>query len=226
MGVGTRGTAAIVDIDGTLVDSNYQHALAWFRAFRRHGVTCELWRLHRLIGMGGDQLVEAAAGAEVERVHGNGIRAAERTIFAGMIDEITVLPGARRLLEELSRRARAVVLSSSAKPEEADHYIRLLDARELLDDWTTSEDVEATKPAPDLVEVALAKAGGGPAVMIGDSTWDCIAAARAGVPTVALLTGGFGREELWEAGAIGVHSFLAEAIDQISAPGLLDGAPA
>lgn len=223
----SRGeTAAIVDIDGTLVDSNYQHAVAWFRAFRRHGVTCEVWRLHRLIGMGGDQLVEAAAGSEVERTLGDEIREAEAAAFAEMIGEVTPLPDARRLLEELSRRSRGLVLSSSAKPDDADHYVDLLDARGLVDGWTTSEDVDATKPAPDLVEVALARAGGGPAVMIGDSTWDCIAAARAGLPTVALLTGGFGRDELREAGAVAVHSSLAEAIGHLDAPGFLGDGPA
>ena len=220
----SRGdAAAIVDIDGTLVDSNYQHALAWFRAFRSHGVTCEVWRLHRLIGMGGDQVVEAAAGAEVERTLGDEIRDAEASAFAEMIDEVTALPDARRLLEELARRSRAVVLSSSAKPGDADHYIDLLDARALIDGWTTSEDVEVTKPAPDLVEVALSKAGEGPAVMIGDSTWDCIAAARAGLPTVALLTGGFGRDELREAGAVAVHASLAEAIEHLGEHGLPGG---
>jgi HAD superfamily hydrolase (TIGR01509 family) len=204
-------TAALVDIDGTLVDSNYQHALAWFRAMRRFGVTCEVRVLHHLIGMGGDQLVTAAAGEEVERRHGDELRAAEAALFREVIDEVTPLPGARLLLETLAARARAVVLSSSAKPDEAEHYIDLLDARDLVDGWTTSEDVDATKPEPDLIEAGLARAGGGPALMVGDSTWDCRAAARAGVPTVAVLTGGYAREELREAGAVAVFDTPEEA---------------
>jgi HAD superfamily hydrolase (TIGR01509 family) len=218
-GRGTR--AALVDIDGTLVDSNHQHAIAWFRAMRRHGVTCEIRVLHHLIGMGGDQLVTAAAGQEVERRHGDAIREAEKAIFREMMGEVVPLPDARRLLEELATRARAVVLSSSAKPDEAEHYVDLLDARDLVDGWTTSEDVEATKPAPDLIEAGLAKAGGRPALMIGDSTWDCRAAARAGVPTVTVLTGGYCRDELREAGAAAVFDTLAEAIAGIAERDLL-----
>jgi HAD superfamily hydrolase (TIGR01509 family) len=219
-GPGRSARAALVDIDGTLVDSNYQHALAWFRALGRHGVTCEVRVLHHLIGMGGDQLVTAAAGEEVERLHGDALRAAEAAIFHEVIDEVTALPGARRLLETLAERARAVVLSSSAKPDEAEHYIDLLDARDLVDGWTTSEDVDATKPAPDLIHAGLERAGGGPALMVGDSTWDCRAAARAGVPTVAVLTGGYCREELLEAGAVAVLDTPGDAADAFAKEGL------
>jgi HAD superfamily hydrolase (TIGR01509 family) len=212
---------ALVDIDGTLVDSNYQHALAWFRALRRHDVTCEVRVLHHLIGMGGDQIVTTVAGEEIERRHGDAIREAEAALFREMIDEVVPLPGARRLLEVLAERARAVVLSSSAKPDEAEHYVDLLDVRDLVDGWTTAEDVDATKPEPDLIEAGLAKAGGGPALMIGDSTWDCRAAARAGVPTVTVLTGGYCREELLGAGAVAVFGTIAEAIDGIAERDLL-----
>jgi HAD superfamily hydrolase (TIGR01509 family) len=207
--------AAHVDIEGTSVLSNYQHALAWFRALRRHGVTCEVRVLHHLVGMGGDQLVAAAAGEDVERRHGDELREAEKAIFREVMDEVPPLPGARRLLETLAEHARAVVLSSSAKPEEAEHYVDLLDARDLVDGWTTSEDVDATKPAPDLIQAGLELAGGGPAVMIGDSTWDCRAAARAGLPTVAVLSGGYCREELLEAGAAVVFDTPADAAEGI-----------
>jgi HAD superfamily hydrolase (TIGR01509 family) len=220
-GPGRGATAALVDIDGTLVDSNYQHALAWYRALRRHRVTCEVRVLHHLIGMGGDQIVTTVAGEEIERRDGDAIREAEKEAFREMIDEIVPLPDARRLLETLAGRARAVVLSSSAKPDEAERYIDLLDARALIDGWTTAEDVDATKPAPDLVEAALEKAGGGPAIMIGDSTWDCRAAARAGLSTVTVLTGGYCREELLGAGAVAVFDTLADAIDGIADRDLL-----
>jgi HAD superfamily hydrolase (TIGR01549 family) len=206
---------ALVDIDGTLVDSNYQHALAWFRALRGHDVTCEVRVLHHMVGMGGDQLVVAAAGEDVERLHGDALREAEKAIFREVMDEVPPLPGARRLLETLAEHARAVVLSSSAKPEEAEHYIDLLGARDLVDGWTTSEDVEATKPEPDLIQAARTEAGGGPALMVGDSTWDVRAAARADVPTVTVLSGGYCRAELMEAGAIAVFDTPAEAADGI-----------
>jgi HAD superfamily hydrolase (TIGR01509 family) len=202
--------AAILDVDGTLVDTNYQHALAWYRAFRQHGIVLPIWRIHRHIGMGGDQLVEALAGPRVEEQQGDAVRAAEATLYLALIEEVEPLEGARELLRDLKLRGHAVVLASSAKSTEVDHYLDLLDARELADGWTTSADVEATKPEPDLVAAAVEKAGGGAAVMIGDSTWDCEAARRAGLETVAVLTGGFSEQELRDAGAKAVLGSIEE----------------
>jgi HAD superfamily hydrolase (TIGR01509 family) len=203
--------AAILDIDGTLVDSNYQHALAWYRALRQHGHVLPIWRIHRHIGMGGDQLVAALCGDEVEREQGDDIRTAEKALYLALIDEVEPLHGARALMEDLKRRGRRVVLASSAKPEEIEHYLDLLDARGLADAWTSSGDVERTKPAPDLVEAAIERIGGGPAVMVGDSTWDCKAAKAAGVPSIGVLTGGFSVEELEQAGA----QVVFESIDEL-----------
>jgi HAD superfamily hydrolase (TIGR01549 family) len=203
-------TAAILDVDGTLVDTNYHHAIAWYRAFRRNGVTAEIWRVHRHIGMGGDQLVGAVAGADVEERGGDEIREAEGEIYMGMVDEVEAFEGARELILELREVTDAVVLASSAKEHEVDYYIDLLEARDLATDWTTSADVEATKPQPDLVHAAMDKAGTDSALMIGDTSWDCEAAGRAGIPVVAVMTGGFGAAELREAGAVAVFSGLAE----------------
>jgi HAD superfamily hydrolase (TIGR01509 family) len=201
------GPAAILDVDGTLVDSNYQHTLAWYRAFRQHGHVLPVWQVHRHIGMGGDQLVASLCGDQVEEDEGDDIRAAEKALYLAMIEEVEPLEGARDLIVELKRIDRPVVLASSAEAEEVEHYLDLLDARGLADAWTSSGDVEATKPEPDLVEAALERVGGGAAVMIGDSPWDCRAAARAGVETLAVLTGGFSEQELIEAGASAVfHS--------------------
>jgi HAD superfamily hydrolase (TIGR01509 family) len=200
-------TSAILDIDGTLVDTNYHHAIAWYRAFRQHGHLLPIWRIHRHIGMGGDQLVTALLSAEVEEQEGDDIRAAEKALYLAMIEEVAPLRGARALIQDLKDRGHAVVLASSAKAVEVDHYLDVLDARGLADGWTTSADVEATKPEPDLVLAALEKAGDGPAVMVGDSVWDCEAAGRAGVETIAVLTGGFSEAELKDAGAAAVfHS--------------------
>jgi HAD superfamily hydrolase (TIGR01549 family) len=200
-GGGDALPAAILDIDGTLVDTNYHHALAWYRAFRALDVTLPLYRIHRHIGMGGDQLVAALAGDDFEREHGDDVRAREGELYMALIDEVRPLAGAQALLRELTERGHALVLASSAKEQEVDHYLDLLDARELADGWTTSADVEQTKPEPDLVAAAVEKAGGGPAVMLGDSTWDCEAAKRAGIPTIGVLTGGFSDQELYAAGA-------------------------
>jgi HAD superfamily hydrolase (TIGR01509 family) len=200
--------AAILDVDGTLVDTNYQHAIAWYRAFRAHDVTLPLYRVHRHIGMGSDQLVEALAGAEFDREHGDAVREAEGELYIQLIGEVRPLAGARELLEDLKERGHALVLASSAKRHEVEHYLDLLDARELADAWTTSADVEQTKPEPDLVAAAVARAGGGAAVMLGDSTWDCEAARRAGVATIGVLTGGFSDQELLAAGAVCVFEQL------------------
>jgi HAD superfamily hydrolase (TIGR01549 family) len=196
--------AAILDVDGTLVDTNYHHALAWYRAFRRHDVSPAIWRIHRHIGMGGDQLVAAIAGDEVERELGDAIRDAEKELYQELIDEVRPFEGARDLMEDLRARGHTIVLASSAKEDEVEHYIELLDARDLADSWTTSADVSATKPEPDLVAAAMQKAGELSAVMVGDTTWDIEAAARADVKTIAVLTGGFGEQELIDAGAVAV----------------------
>jgi HAD superfamily hydrolase (TIGR01509 family) len=207
--------AAILDIDGTLVDSNYQHALAWYRAFREHGHILPIWRIHRHIGMGGDQLIEALCGAEAEERDGDAIRAAEGRHYFAMIEEVEPLEGARDLIVDLKESGHRVVLASSAKPQEVDHYLDLLDARDLADDWTSAGDVERTKPAPDLVQTAIEKIGGGPAVMVGDSPWDCKAARAAGVQTIAVLTGGFSEAELRAAGAIAVFGSIVELRERL-----------
>jgi HAD superfamily hydrolase (TIGR01509 family) len=214
---GPSRPAAILDIDGTLVDTNYHHAIAWYRAFRRHGITLPLFRIHRHIGMGGDQLVGALAGERWDAEHGDDVRETEGELYMELIDEVRPLEGARELLEALHERGHALVLASSAKPHEVDHYLDLLQARELADGWTTSGDVENTKPEPDLVAAAVEKAGGGPAVMLGDSTWDCKAAERAGVPTIGILTGGFSEQDLRDAGAVCVVTELRTLLDDLDA---------
>src|SRR3954469_19844989 len=214
-GAGSK-PAAILDVDGTLVDTNYQHALAWYRAFRQHGVVLPVWRIHRHIGMGGDQLVSSLVGEAFDEEHGDDVRTAEKALYMSLIVEVQPLEGARELITGLREGGHPVVLASSAKPDELDHYIDLLDARNLVDGWTDSGDVERTKPEPDLVAAAIEKAGGGPAVMVGDSTWDCEAAKRAGVPTIAVLTGGFSARELREAGAACVFETLPELLDRFA----------
>jgi HAD superfamily hydrolase (TIGR01509 family) len=203
--------AAILDIDGTLVDTNYHHAVAWYRAFRQTGVTLPIWRIHRSMGMGGDHLVKSLTSEAFDEKHGDDVRAAEKVLYMELIEECAPMQGSRELIQELQRRGNQVVLASSAKASEVDYYLDLLDSRELADDWTTSADVEATKPAPDLVKAALDKAGTSSGVMVGDTTWDIEAAGRAGVDTIAVLTGGFAEAELREAGAVCVF----ESIDEL-----------
>jgi HAD superfamily hydrolase (TIGR01549 family) len=211
----------MLDVDGTLVDTNYHHAIAWFRAFKRHDRYVALWRLHRHMGMGGDQLVAAVTDDEFEAACGDAVRAAEKEEYGRLIGEVVALEGASELIDALRERGCRVVLASSAKQEEIEHYVELLGAHDVP--YTTSADVEKTKPEPDLVLAAREKAGGGDAFLIGDSTWDCEAAGRAGVRSVALLTGGFSEQELLEAGAERVFRDIERLLDELDA---VVGAPA
>jgi phosphoglycolate phosphatase-like HAD superfamily hydrolase len=209
---------ALVDVDGTLVDTNYHHALAWSRALRGVGLTFPLWRIHRHIGMGGDQFVPALAGDDVERRHGDRLRDAWAEEFEPFLPEIAAVEGAHDFLVDLREAGARVVLASSGKPEHVEAFLDIIDGRDVADAWTTSQDVERTKPAPDLLEAALAKLDDVESiapehrdvVVIGDSTWDCVAAGRLGARSLALLTGGFSREELREAGAQRVYDSLPE----------------
>lgn len=211
---GSGAAIAILDVDGTLVDTNYHHAIAWFRAFQRYDVTLPIWRIHRHIGMGGDQLVGALAGEEVEERCGDLIREAEGELYRELIGEVRTMEGSRELIEDLRDAGHPVVLASSAKEWEVEHYLDLLDAREIVDGWTTSSDVDQTKPEPDLIKAALAKVDGTgddrDAILIGDTVWDVKAAKRAGIETLAVLTGGFSEAELREAGAKEVFTSVDE----------------
>ncbi|MBA2615749.1 MAG: HAD family hydrolase [Actinobacteria bacterium] len=207
--------AAILDVDGTLVDTNYHHALAWSRAFREHGIVLPLWRLHRHVGMGGDKYVAALAGDEVEERLGDRVRDRWKELFDGLLDEVSPLEGARELMTDLKGRGRTVVLASSAIESHLEAFLDLLDARDVADGWTGKDDVERSKPDPDLVAAALEQAGTREAVMVGDTPWDVESARRAGVETVCVLTGGFSADELRAAGAVAVFESVSELRERL-----------
>lgn len=202
--------AVILDVDGTLVDTNYHHALCWSRAFREHGIVIPLRRLHRGVGMGGDKYVEAMAGADVEMRLGDPLRERWAALFDALLDEIAPLEGAGELLRDLKERGRVVVLASSSIERHLERFLDVLRAREVVDAWTTKDDVEASKPDPDLVEAALDRAGTRDAILVGDTPWDVKAAQKAGIETICVLTGGFCDAELREAGATEVVESVAE----------------
>ncbi len=203
----------VLDVDGTLVDSNYQHAFAWYRSLRSLGETFPIWRIHRLIGMGGDQLLPTLAGDEVEARIGDEARERQGKEVDALLDQIAPLPGARDLLVAVKERGHRLVLASSGQQRHVDFALDLLDARDLADAWTSSADAEQTKPAPDLLQVALKKLGApldARSVMVGDSTFDVEAAKRAGMPAIAVRSGGFGDDELRDAGAVAIYDTPAD----------------
>jgi HAD superfamily hydrolase (TIGR01549 family) len=208
-------TTVVLDVDGTLVDTNYQHAIAWHRAFREHDYRVAIWEIHRHIGMGGDQLIKALIGEEDENADGDELRDGHSEAFSKLIGEVEAMAGASELIAELDDGGATVILASSAASDEVEHYVDLLGAGERIAGATTSADAEHSKPDPELVQVALDKYGAdGSALMVGDSTWDVKAAKAAGVPTLALLTGGFAEAELREAGAVEVSHSVAALREQ------------
>ena len=174
-----------------------------------------MWRVHRHIGMGGDQLVKAIADAGVERRIGDALRDAAGQEFRKLRDECEPLEGARELVEELKRRGSRVVLASSANEDDLDFFLEQLDVREIVDGWTTADDVERSKPHPDIVNAALEKAETKDAVMVGDSRWDIEAARNAGLETVAVITGGWSKQELLDCGAVAVFESLVELRERL-----------
>ncbi|HMJ04543.1 MAG TPA: HAD family hydrolase [Conexibacter sp.] len=222
----TRDRLVIFDIDGTLVDSTYHHALAWQRAFALYEIQLPMWRIHRQIGKGGDRLVPDLTDDDVERSHGDALRERQHVLFAELIAEVRPLDGAHELLTNCKQQGWRVALASSGREQEIAHYLRLLDAECLPDAIVSSGDVAMTKPAPDALVRAHQEAGAdldvSRVVVVGDSTWDCEAARRADMTPIGVLTGGISREELHEAGAVAVLATLAELEHAIA--GLLPSA--
>lgn len=190
----------IFDVDGTLVDTNYLHTVAWSRAFSDQDMVVPMWRIHRAIGMGGDKLVEHLTDGETDRWLGDSLRRSWDHHYTCMLDQVHALPHARDLLTALSDRGIKVALASSGKPEHLERAMTVLDARSAITAVVDAGDAES-KPEPDLFTRALEVVGGTVAGVVGDSVWDAAAAGSAGLPMIGLLTGGFSRAELVDAGA-------------------------
>jgi HAD superfamily hydrolase (TIGR01509 family) len=199
--------AALFDVDGTLVDTNYLHAVTWWEAFDQAGHQVPMADIHRAIGMGSGRLLDALLPADRDKDADAGIRAAHSTLYGTYWTRLRPLPGAADLLRACKRRGLAVVLASSADEPEFRALRAALNAEDAIDAATFSGDVESSKPAPDLVEVALAKAGvpAEQAVFTGDTVWDVQACRKAGVACIGLLSGGISRGELTEAGVAQVY---------------------
>lgn len=206
--------AVLFDVDGTLVDSNYLHAVCWWEAFSQAGYDVPMARIHRAIGMGSGQLLDALLPGGRDRDGDGAVRAAHSALYATYWSRQRPLPDAARLLRACKKRGLRVVLASSADEREFAALRAALHADDAIDASTSSGEVTRTKPAPDLVQVALDKARVRPeaAVFVGDTVWDVQACAKAGVPCIALLSGGISRGELREAGAGEVYEGPAELL--------------
>ena len=221
----TRITTLLFDIDGTLVDSNEYHVTAWQEVFREAGHDFPRDQIHGQIGKGGDNLLPALlpdlseeAQEAIAEKHGPRYQKL-------YLDKVRPFPAARDLLARGKEEGFTVALATSANPEELDHYVELLDAKELIDVTTSKGDVEATKPAPDIFAAAVDKAGVRPeeALVIGDTPYDVIAASKCGIRTIALLSGGFPEAELREAGAVAIYRGTADLLAQYDSSPIRSG---
>lgn len=205
--------AVLLDIDGTLLDSTYHHALAWSRAFRDLGQDAPMWRIHRAIGMGGDKLVASVLGDAVEDRIGDRLRDAWERHYEDVKREMRALPGAVRLVRRLQEYGAAPALASSSNAEMVQYALDVLELTE--DDFaavTSSDDADSSKPDPDIFGAALEQTGCTRGIVVGDTTYDVTAAARAGMTCIGVLTGGFSRGELQEAGAVLVVDSLTDLL--------------
>ncbi len=207
--------AVIFDIDGTLMDTNNLHILAWERAFARGGYSVPAERIALEVGKGGDHLVPAILGdpqSKADEEEQDRIRHLHDDEYQKIANEVKPFPSAAEILAKLHQRGLKVALGTSASDEEVERYLGYLDADKNVDVVTSKSDVESSKPDPDVFSVALKKLGMKPheAVVVGDTPYDIIAARKLGLPCVALLSGGFSREQLAAEGAVAIFASVAE----------------
>lgn len=214
----------VLDLDGTLVDTVYQHVVAWRSAFLAVGMDVPAVRIHRAIGMGGDRLVTEVAGRSAEAAVGDEVRAMHGERFTSLLPQVTATEGALELIEALRRHELNVVVASSGEQELTDRLLGLVDAGQTLHAWVSGDQADESKPAPDLLDLALEKVGGDRAVVIGDAVWDVMTAQERKFPCIGLLTGGISEAELRDAGASAVYATPAELAEDLDrALAALDG---
>lgn len=205
----------LLDVDGTLIDSTYLHAMAWQRAFAQEGVTALWWRSHRAIGMGGALLVAEVCGQDVEDRLGDRLRARWAQEYRRLLPEVKAFPRAAELVRDLASAGYKVALASSGAAEFTQAALRVLDLNQ--GDFaavTSADDADQPKPAPDLLRTAVDRAGGTSAVLVGDSVWDAQSARRMAIPFVGVRTGGIDDAELVSSGASRVVNSVTELQDE------------
>lgn len=196
--------AVLLDVDGTLVDTVYVHTICWEQALREHGHTVPMAQIHRSVGMGSDQLLDHLLGVDRDKGRDDSVVSAHDARFSGWYEQVVPLLGARELVRECARRDLLVVLASSGSARDLEAMRAALDSDEHIAAVTTSADAEASKPAPDILAVALDRVGASAerAVFIGDAVWDVKASSRVGLACIGLECGGTSAAELMRAGAI------------------------
>jgi HAD superfamily hydrolase (TIGR01509 family) len=205
--------AVILDVDGTLVDSNDAHARAWIEAFDEHGIAVAFDQVRRSIGMGGDKLMPEVSGIEESSDLGQRISRRRGEIFKQKyLSDLQPLPGARALIERFRAEGLTLAVASSAKEEELDPLLERAGVSDLIPHRTSSDDAENSKPEPDIVVAAVKRAGCDRArsIMLGDTPYDVAAARRAGIEIVAVECGGWTREAL--AGSLAVYRDPADLL--------------
>jgi len=222
--------AALFDVDGTLVDTSYLHAVTWWEALRQGGHVVPMAQAHRAVGLGTAQLLSRLLGEDRDRGQDGDLSSAHDALYAAYWPSLQPLPGAARLLRACAERGWTVTLATSAKAPELKALRAALDVDDAIAAAVDADQVDAAKPAPDLVEQALRRSGAtaARAVFIGDTPWDVEAARRAGVPCIGVLSGGTGRAELQDAGAVEVYRDAADLADHLDhsllgSPDRLDG---
>ncbi|GIM90661.1 HAD family hydrolase [Paractinoplanes toevensis] len=205
----------LFDVDGTLVDSTYLHAVAWWQALRRYGHDVPMAEVHRAVGMGSDMLLDHLLGDAAEE----GIADAHDEFYQPWWEQLRPLPAAADLLRACAERGLAVVLASSAKKDELETLRRVIDADDVIAAATSSDDAKQSKPAPDILQAALDQSGvdAQQCVFVGDSVWDVEAAARLGIPCIGLTCGGTSAAELESRGAVATYEDPAALLESLEA---------
>ncbi|WP_213452221.1 HAD family hydrolase [Rhizomonospora bruguierae] len=208
------GAGVLFDVDGTLIDTPYLHVVSWWRALRRHGHAVPMAAIHRAIGMGADKIIDHLLGPGRDRARDGAIAGAHTELYKRYWPELRPLPGAAELLRACADKGLTVVLASSASGEEVAALRRALGADDVVTLATTGDDADQSKPAPDIVQVALdrARLRRERAVFVGDAVWDVRACRRLGLPCVAVTCGGTSEAELRDAGAVAVYRDPADIL--------------